>query len=329
MNAPPQHSAPPPAGEHPAPGVGAALRARLSAIAHAALRQAGHSSVGPEHEARVAELAAALEDEFARLKNPVQAPELIELLEARTALADSKAEMQRLLVQREHAQDQERQRIARELHDELQQNLAAMKLHLGAAAQQLDGAWPAVLTLIDECGALVTAAIESNRRIILGLRPQALEDLGLVPALDLLVARFRRRTGVACRLRATGHFEAEPGLASTVAFCLYRVTQEGLGNVEQHAHASEVHVKLERSAQGRVLLSISDNGRGMANARAAGHDSFGLLGIQERVRAIGAELRVESAPGKGTTIEVTVPPSRATAGPATDQRANRGRRATD
>ena len=252
-----------------------------------------------------------------------------ELLEARRALAESRAEMQRLLAERDRVQQAERQRIARELHDELQQTLAAIRMQLAAVARYLDGAHPEVLSLIDESRVLAATAIESNRRIISDLRPQALEDLGLLAALESLVAQFRRRTGIACRLRAGGDHDAEPTLALSVAFCLYRVTQESLGNAAQHAHASEVEVKLARTPAGQVVLRISDNGKGMLSGQAAGRASFGLIGVQERVKAIGAVLRIESAAGGGTTIEVTVPPSRGDAAPASSERSGWGRRATD
>lgn len=264
-----------------------------------------------------------------RHSGPVLAGDRSELFEARRALAQAQAEMQRLLAERDRVQEAERQRIARELHDELQQTLAAIRIQLAAVARYLDGAKPEVLSLIDESLVLAATAIESNRRIISDLRPQALEDLGLVASLESLVAQFRRRTGIACRLRAHGDHDAEPTLALSVAFCLYRVTQESLGNVAQHAHASEVEVKLARTPAGGVVLRISDNGKGLKPGQAAGRASFGLIGVQERVKAIGAVLRIESAAGGGTTIEVTVPPSRGDAAPASSKRSGWGRRATD
>lgn len=282
-----------------------------------------------DQQTQAAELVDTLAHEPGRHSGPVLAKDGSELLEARRALAESRAEMQRLLAERDRIQEAERQRIARELHDELQQTLAAIRIQLAAVTRYLDGANPEVLSLIDESRVLAAAAIEANRRIISDLRPQALEDLGLVAALESLVAQFRRRTGIACRLRAGGDHDAEPPLALSVAFCLYRVTQESLGNVGQHAHASEVEVKLARTPAGQVVLRISDNGKGMVSGQAAGRASFGLIGVQERVRSIGAVLRIESAAGTGTTIEVTVPPSRGDAAPASSERSGWGRRATD
>lgn len=241
--------------------------------------------------------------------------DVTDLLQARSELAASHAELQRLLAARERIQEAERRRIARELHDDLQQTLAAIRIDVNAAAQRYPAA-PEVKSLLEEAGNLTARAIESTRRIINDLRPQMLEDLGLLPALDALVSQFRRSTGIDCQL----HVSEEPGeedepISPQVATCLYRVTQEGLRNIARHAKADKAEVRFARMQRGLILLRIVDNGRGMRTGQPRSAESFGLMGMRERVRALGALLRVDSRVGVGTTINVVVPAVIATLAP--------------
>lgn len=236
--------------------------------------------------------------------------DVTELAEARKALAESHADLQRLVAAQDRVQEDERKRIARELHDDLQQTLAAIRIDLVAIGQRLVSAPHTVLTLLSETGDLAATAIDSTRRIINDLRPQMLEDLGLVPALEALAAQFNRRTGIECRLDAPDDPAQQLSLSPTAATCLYRVAQEALGNVARHAQASAVWLCIESTASGGVTLRIGDNGKGMLTGQQRKPESFGLLGMHERVRALGAALRITSLAGSGTTIEVTVAPTR-------------------
>jgi PAS domain S-box-containing protein len=236
--------------------------------------------------------------------------DVTELAEARKALAESHADLQRLVAAQDRVQEDERKRIARELHDDLQQTLAAIRIDLVAIGQRLVSAPNTVLALLSETGELAATAIDSTRRIINDLRPQMLEDLGLVPALEALAAQFNRRTGIECRLDAPDDPAQQLSLSPTAATCLYRVAQEALGNVARHAQASAVRLCIESTASGGVTLRIDDNGKGMLTGQQRKPESFGLLGMHERVRALGAALRITSLPGSGTTIEVTVTPAR-------------------
>jgi PAS domain S-box-containing protein len=208
--------------------------------------------------------------------------DVTELAEARKALADSHADLQRLVAAQDRVQEDERKRIARELHDDLQQTLAAIRIDLVAIEQRLASAPQSVLPLLTETGDLAATAIDSTRRIINDLRPQMLEDLGLVPALEALAAQFSRRTGIACQLEAPDDNARHPPLSPTVATCLYRVAQEALSNVARHAHASKVRLQFESTAAGGVMLRIGDNGKGMLTGQPRKPESFGLLGMQER-----------------------------------------------
>jgi PAS domain S-box-containing protein len=230
------------------------------------------------------------------------------LSDARQALADSHAELRRLVAAQDQIQENERKRIARELHDDLQQTLAAIRIDLAAMAQRLPEAQHDMAAILDEASEMAANAIESTRRIINDLRPQMLEDLGLVAALEALCSRFRRRTRIACIVRDRDECGSQVPIPPAVATCLYRVAQEALANVAKHARASRIELRFQRTAEGRIVLRIRDDGRGMAAMEPRKPASFGLLGMQERVRAIGATLRVDSATGSGTTIEVHVPP---------------------
>lgn len=135
-----------------------------------------------------------------------------------------------------------------------------------------------------------------------------LEDLGLVPALEALADQFGSRNGIDCFVSEQGASSQAAPISMAVATCLYRVTQEALSNAAKHAQARQVQIRLERAADGRICLRISDDGRGMSTSAPRKASSFGLLGMQERVRSLEATLLIESRPHAGTTIEVNVPP---------------------
>jgi PAS domain S-box-containing protein len=281
------------------------ITAPLGAAGVAPLNQA--KVVRADGEVRLVEFAATSIDDHGQSAVVVVMRDITSLVETREALANSHAELRRLLAAQDKVQEHERKRIARELHDDLQQTLAAIRIDLVAAAQRLDSAPDEVAPLLEETGELAAAALESTRRLINDLRPQMLEDLGLVPALEALASRFQRRTGVDCRVTEQAEGGSAAPLPPELATCLYRVTQEALGNVARHAHATRVRIRLRYSAEHHVVLRIGDDGQGMITGEPRKPASFGLLGMQERVRALGGTLRVESRPGAGMTIEASVP----------------------
>ncbi|WP_158219641.1 PAS domain S-box protein [Ideonella sp. A 288] len=217
------------------------------------------------------------------------------------------AALQRLIAAQDAVQENERRRIALELHDDLQQKLAAIQLNLGAVGGRLPPERGPVADMLAEAMDLASAAIESTRRIVNDLRPQILEDLGLVAALNALVRQFSQRSGIACRLVAPTD-DADAALAApAIATGLFRITQEALNNVLKHSRASAVEVRIAKLPDGRCTLTIHDNGHGMAPGDRHKAQSFGLLGMQERVRAIGGHLHIDTHAGRGTTVAVTVP----------------------
>jgi signal transduction histidine kinase len=222
---------------------------------------------------------------------------------ARAAVAvDLSRRVARTTVQRiVGGQEQERRRLSRELHDETGQALTSILLGLKAIedAQGTDR-FPAALADLRE---LVVATLQDVRRLAVELRPKALDDFGLVPALERLTSAFAEHTGIAAHLESR---LPETRLPSEIETVLYRVVQEALTNVVKHAHAENVSVLLH-ARQGRVAIVIEDDGRGFTEGDET--TGIGLLGMRERVALVGGTVAVESSAGTGagTTIVVEVP----------------------
>jgi len=246
----------------------------------------------------------------------VVARDITAIKQAQADLEASHAALQSLITEQDRVQEGERGRIARELHDDLQQSLAAIRIDLGALAEQLRGSFGAAAALVDEIDQLAARAIQSTRRIVNDLRPQMLEDLGLVDALHALATQFAQRTGIACTVDTPGAAADALMVSPALATCLFRVTQEALNNAAKHSQASRVGVRIVVLTTHQVALSIVDNGRGVQPADRAKPGSFGMLGMNERVRAQGGTLRVERLAAGGTLVEAVVPMGGAPAGPA-------------
>jgi PAS domain S-box-containing protein len=252
---------------------------------------------------------------FAPIRSPagqitgsvVSARDVTELTRGQTEFELAHADLQRLIAAKDTVQEDERRRIARDLHDDLQQTLAAIRIDVGVIDQNLAADPAAVAPMLARVDELASAAIASTRRIVNDLQPQALQDLGLVAALELLARQFSERTGIACQIEASDTLGDAASEASSMTTSLYRIAQEALNNVVKHAHASVVNIRLASAEGGKLELRIADNGEGMSVADRKKAQSFGLLGMQERVRSLGGELRIESQLGIGTAIEVVVP----------------------
>ncbi|HEX8742623.1 MAG TPA: sensor histidine kinase [Thermoleophilaceae bacterium] len=195
------------------------------------------------------------------------------------------------------AQEEERRRLARDLHDEVNQALTAILLRLEA----LSHAAPEAGDELIELKKLVNQAMAELLHLARQLRPTALDDHGLVPAIESQLQRFSAQTGVSTELRTTGD---AAGLDSDKEIVVYRVAQEALSNVAQHASARRVELGLSADKDG-VELTITDDGRGFDPG--VEHDSLGLSGMSERARLLGGRLDVESRPGGGTALTLQVP----------------------
>ena len=193
------------------------------------------------------------------------------------------------------AQELERRRLARELHDETGQALTSILLGL----KQLEGAEPASVEALRE---LVVATLQDVRRLAVELRPKVLDDFGLVPALERLAQSFAEQTGIAVDLEAGAITERLPAEVETA---IYRIVQEALTNVVKHAHAHRVSVFLTRNNR-RIKALIEDDGQGFSPEAATG-DGIGLIGMRERIELLDGTLTVESTSTSGTAIAVEVP----------------------
>jgi PAS domain S-box-containing protein len=197
--------------------------------------------------------------------------------------------------------EQEKSRVARELHDELAQSLTAIKMDtIWLKENSADS--PQVSAKVAEMLRMIDGAVASTRRIASDLRPLVLDDLGLMPAIEWLVQNFQQRSGIACRLDADDDLE----LGEPYATAVFRIVQESLVNVAKHARASRVDVVV-RPAEGGLRLNVQDDGTGFDTKSARKPGSLGLAGLRERAQLLKGTVVVHSAPGQGTTIDAFIP----------------------
>jgi two-component system, NarL family, sensor histidine kinase UhpB len=194
------------------------------------------------------------------------------------------------------AQEEERARVARDLHDEVNQSLTGLLLRLEAAREAAPPELEAELT---ETKALANQAMRELLSLARQLRPTALDDLGLAAAIGGQAEQVSR-SGIAAELVAEGDFS---DLDSDVQLVVYRVAQEALSNAARHSGAERIAVTLRRSGRG-VELDVSDDGRGFAFEES--ERGLGIAGMRERALLLGAELTIESRPGRGTTVRLSV-----------------------
>ncbi|MHB0936809.1 MAG: PAS domain-containing sensor histidine kinase [Armatimonadota bacterium] len=231
------------------------------------------------------------------------------LAEQRTAEAlirQQREELRGLAVQLSRAQETERSRIARELHDRIGQQLTVLSLNLNMTISQLsDNVPPMVKTLLDKSLELVEMTGESVRDVMANLRPPALDDYGLVAALRWHGDELSRPTGLAIEVRAT---DADFRLSPEKEIALFRIVQEALINVVRHARATRIDITVS-AVQDTIRIEVTDDGAGFdphSSVRLRETPGWGLLSMRERAEAIGARLEVTSAPGAGTTVRVEV-----------------------
>ncbi len=220
-------------------------------------------------------------------------------------LRKSKADLARLTSHLQDLREEERRRIAREVHDELGGILTSIKMDLSLLRSEQQAGAPAGARqpILERADGLVDHSISLIRRIASDLRPQLLDDLGLAAALEWLAADFGKRTGVSCRFTPPAEELAVPREEATA---LFRIVQEALTNVARHAGASCVAIRVE-AAEGLLKATVRDDGRGITPAQAAGSDSFGLIGMRERAAHFGGRVRIQGRPNAGTILNVEIP----------------------
>jgi two-component system, NarL family, sensor kinase len=206
------------------------------------------------------------------------------------------------------AQETERRRVARELHDGVNQAIASIKFRIQTAEQQIIRADPKWQETCGKTKEMLDSVLQQVRRLSRNLRPGELDDFGLVPAARSACQEFEMRTGVAVKFT---HSEFPERLPPALELSLYRIIQEALTNVEKHSSATEVAINLEEDGS-YVMLEISDNGCGFEMAKAHGTDAgLGLLHMRERASLVGGVFSLTSAPGEGVRITIHAPINRA------------------
>ncbi len=218
-------------------------------------------------------------------------------------IARSHEELRTLSKAANEALEAERTRVARELHDELGQQLTAMKIDVASLERALAVERPDLQTRCVHLRGLIDQTVASTRRIAADLRPLMLDDLGLGAALEWLTQNTSQRTGIGVRLAVDQALSEVP---EPHASAIFRIVQESLTNVARHAKASMVEVEV-RAADSHALVTVRDNGKGIATADQSKAGSFGLLGIKERARLIGGHASIENHPGGGTVIKARLP----------------------
>lgn len=229
--------------------------------------------------------------------------DITERKRAENDLKESRRQLQELSAFLQQVREEERTRIARELHDELGQALTALRIDLNwlneklpTKEQRIDDKLAAMLKLVDK-------TVDDIRRISEDLRPGMLDDLGLAAAIEHHVTKFAEQTGLAFDLAMNrDHFNLDDQVTTT----LFRLLQESLTNVARHALASVVKVELQEH-DNNILLVVQDDGCGMLPPSARKKKTYGLLGMNERVKLLGGTLEIASAPGNGTRIEAIIP----------------------
>lgn len=222
--------------------------------------------------------------------------------QAEDALRQSQEELRQLASYQERIKEDERKRIAREIHDELGQNLLALRIDIAMLHARTANTHPKlnrrVLAVLDH----IDSTMKAMRAIINNLRPTVL-DLGLHAAIEWQVKEFQRRTGIVCELAVP---DKELVVDDTRATALFRILQESLNNVFRHARASNARIELQKEGD-CLRMTVADNGIGIFPGCRRKANSFGLVGIKERVSTFGGELMINTGRDQGTSVTVSIP----------------------
>jgi two-component system sensor histidine kinase UhpB len=221
----------------------------------------------------------------------------------RQAETESREQLRRLAAHIESVREEERKRIAREVHDVLGQALTALKLDLAWLAARLDPSNRRLQRRALSMSRLIDSTVQTVRKITTELRPGILDQLGLFAAIEWQAEQFQARSGVRCHCAISC---PDLKIESTSSITLFRVFQEILTNVARHAKARRVETTL-RVCDETLLMEVKDDGRGIAPRVVASGKSLGILGMRERVHLLGGEIRFAGVRGKGTTVSVTLP----------------------
>ena len=236
--------------------------------------------------------------------------DVTETRRAEEQLRASRAALRSLATRQQDIREDERTRIAREIHDSLGQALTALKMQLAAAQEVASRESPALSGRLHETAVMVDDLVKSVRRIATDLRPPILDQLGLPAALEWLAQDFTRRTSIDCR---TSIGPTNGAITADLATALFRIVQEALTNVVRHAGATRVDIDLGMKS-GCVALEIHDDGSGITEAGTVGPGSLGILGMRERAAVLGGVLEVAPREEGGTRVAAWFPPALGAAG---------------
>jgi signal transduction histidine kinase len=229
--------------------------------------------------------------------------DVTERVRADADLRRSRDELRELAAAAISVREQEKSRVARELHDELAQALTALKMDVNWLKERLPAEAATLAPKLESMQTMLDTTVKATRRISSDLRPLMLDDLGLIPAAEWLVNNFTQRHGIECE------FTADPPdleLQDPHATAIFRILQESLTNVARHARASRVNITLD-NADGEITLRVRDDGCGFAVSDPRKPNSYGLVGLRERAYLLDGNITLDTAPGKGTLIEVCIP----------------------
>jgi two-component system sensor histidine kinase UhpB len=219
---------------------------------------------------------------------------------AEEALKQSQAELRRLAAHQEQVKEEERKRIAREIHDELGSQLTSIKAYVSVSVEHARSRGEEPDPLLIDAAEVANAAIETVRRVITDLRPSVLDQLGIWAAIEWYAQRIEKMADLICVCRideALTDIEVNPEQSTM----LFRVVQEALTNVVRHAGASLIEVGV-RLQGGKIVVEIVDDGKGIDTERLLNRESMGILGMYERTRHHGGELKISGSPGRGTSV---------------------------
>jgi len=222
---------------------------------------------------------------------------------AEQEIITSRQRLRELSSHVENIKEEERGRIARDIHDEIGVLLTTLKMDMAWLAQRLPQGVNALHEKVQAMTDLLDTAGYSANNLVHSLRPAFLDCFGIVAAIEIEAKEFTKRTGIPCKITKSDDEIELPGEQATT---LFRVFQETLNNIMKHAAAKQVHIEI-RKTDSCVNLTVSDDGKGFDKAVRSKPHSFGLRGIYERIKHLGGDVRIASEPGKGTQIAVCVP----------------------
>ncbi len=226
-------------------------------------------------------------------------------------ISDLKAgeeQLRKLTAHIQTAREEEKTRIAREIHDDLGGTLTALKMETYRLAGKLSGSEQTALLLeqVESITQLIDNAVGVTRRVISDLHPAIIDDLGLAAALEWQCGQFRKRTGIACEVIGAEDKDDERKLDKTTAINLFRIFQEALSNVARHSGATRVSAEFHQSDD-EIILSISDNGRGLPEKHVIAQTSYGMRGMRERVAQLDGQILFDTPHGGGLRVTVILP----------------------